>query len=322
MGFRMAEPVRFDSSRPKAPGARVVLFTGGSAAWGAGATSNETTIAARMQAILNESQTTYRYVVISLSSNGWISFQSVLALTLYGPNFDPDWIVAMDGYNDILVACLDGGGAGRDGFSHTAEKYFRSYLYHNPFPPFYRGVWENELVRASALYRILSQQRYVPTPFEFTAKWDEVERTLAFYEVAYDCLFRFITASRIKVLLSSQPYKDLYQADFHAGPNRLHDIARRYADADCRRVPNLDVTRYYVPRLKQVSQDLVTRWKDRIDVRYLNMSELLPEDPQTRLDFFWGGSTLHLVDRGQDFLANIYARAILDADLPHRATKP
>jgi hypothetical protein len=45
------------------------------------------------------------------------------------------------------------------------------------------------------------------------------------------------------------------------------------------------------------------------------MSELLPEDPQTRLDFFWGISTLHLVDRGQDFVASIYARAILDADL-------
>ena len=115
MGFRMVEPVRFDARRPKAQGERVVLFTGGSAAWGAGATSNDTTIAARMQAILNEAQPTHRYVVISLSSARWISIQSVLAITLYGLNFDPDWVVGMDGTTISADACVYG--AGRDRMS-------------------------------------------------------------------------------------------------------------------------------------------------------------------------------------------------------------
>jgi hypothetical protein len=80
-------------------------------------------------------------------------------------------------------------------------------------------------------------------------------------------LFRILGSSNVKVLVSSQPYKDLYQADFNAGPERIRDIARRYAGADCRRVPHLDLSRYFIQRLKQVSQDLVARWKGRIDVR-------------------------------------------------------
>jgi hypothetical protein len=322
MGFRMTEPVRFDSVRPKAPGERVVLFTGGSAAWGAGATSNEATIAARLQAILNESQTSYKYVVISLSSGGWISFQSMLAITLYGLNFDPDWVVAMDGDNDIIGACSEGYGAGRDGYSYVFDRYSRSYLYHQAYPPFYRGVSENALVRVSALYRILTQQRYVPGPAEYTAKWNEVERALAFYELSYDRLFRTLSASQVKVLLSSQPYKNLYRADFEAGPDALRKIAEKYEGSDCRSVPHLERSRYFHPRLKQVSQQLIARWKARIDVRYLSMSELIPQDPEARPDFFWGGSTVHMVDRGQDFVARIYARTILEADLPQQKAQP
>jgi hypothetical protein len=314
MGFRMTEPVRFDTRRPKSPGERVVLFTGGSAAWGAGATSNDATIAARLQAILNESQSAHRYVVVSLSSAGWIAFQSMLAILTYGPNFDPDWVVVMDGNNDIIAACAESYGAGRDGFSNVFDKYFRSYLYHQPYPPFYRGVTENALVRVSALYRVLTGQRYVPGPFEFTAKWEEVERSLVFYELAHDRLFRFLAGSKIKMLLSSQPYRHLYRADFAIGAAGLRAIAARYEGTDCRKVPHLELNRYFHPRLKEVSQALVARWKGRLDVRYLNMSELLPEDAQTRIDFSWGGSPVHLSDRGQDFLARVYARTILEGD--------
>jgi hypothetical protein len=161
MGFRMEQPVRFDTHRTKAQGERVVLFSGGSAAWGAGATSNQTTIAARLEFLLNEAQTTHRYTVFSLSSPGWLSIQSMLAITLYGLNFDPDWVVTMDGVNDNNGACMYNYGAGRDGYSDRLERYFRAYLYHQPFPPLYRGSWENELIRVSALYRILTNQRYM-----------------------------------------------------------------------------------------------------------------------------------------------------------------
>jgi hypothetical protein len=315
MGFRMAEPVRFDVRRPKAQGERVVLFTGGSAAWGAGATSNDTTIAARMQVILNEAQSTHRYVVISLSSAGWISIQSVLAITLYGLNFDPDWVVGMDGINDIEGACGANYGAGRDRQSYAFDKYFRGYLYHQSSPTFYRGAWENELVRVSAAYRMLTGQRYVPEPPQLTAKWGEVELALTFYELAYDRLFRVLSSSKAKMLVSTQPHLGLYKADFGAGPDRLQEIAARHADAECRKVPYIESHRYFFPRLKQVSQDLVARWKDKLDIRYLNMTELVPEDADTRRSMRWGPTDdIHLTDRGQDFVAHIYARTILDAD--------
>jgi hypothetical protein len=267
-----------------------------------------------MQAVLNESQATYRYVVISLSSVSWSAFQSMLALTLYGPNFDPDWIVAMDGYNDM--ACSGGGGVRGAVHSHTLEQYFRSYLYHNPNPPFYRGASENELVRASALYRILTQQRYVPPPVTSTARWEDIERSLAFYELSYDRLFRFFSGPEIKMLMSSQPNKDLYRADLDLHPDRLDAIARRHAGADCRHVPNADVVRYFGPRLKQVAQQIAARWKSRLNIRYLNMNDFLPEEPKARNDLFWGISNLHFVDKGQDLLARIYARTILESDLP------
>jgi len=316
MGFRMEEPVRFDTARKKAPNERVVIFTGGSAAWGAGASSNDKTIGARMQAILNESQRKYRYVVINLSSGGWIAMQSMLAVTIYGPQFEPDWVVGMDGNNDIVAACAEGYGAGRDGFSNTADQYFRSYLYHQPSPSFYRGEWENELVHASLLYRLLTRKQYVAEPAKFFAGWGEVERSLTFYELSWDRLFRVLATSHVKVLLSSQPYKNLYRRDFEAGPQKLAELAKRYEASDCRTVPHLDLMRYFHPRLRQVSQQLVARWKGRLDVRYLDMTDFLPEDEKTRLDYSWGGSPVHLSDRGQDFVARIYARTILKADFP------
>ncbi len=316
MGFRMAEPVDFDLRRPKASGERVVLFTGGSAAWGAGATANDKTIAARLEAILNESQQRYRYVVVSLSSGGWIAMQSMLALTIYGPNFDPDWIVTMDGNNDIVAACTEGLGAGRDGYSHVFDQYFKSYLHHQPQPPFYRGAWENELIRVSSLYRVLTQRRYVPAPDKPDAGWGEVERSLKFYELAYDRLYRTVASSKVKVLMSSQPYKNIFRKDFDAVPASLRDLERRYHDTPCARVPHLELMKYFHPRLRQVSQQLVSEWKDRIDLRYLDMTDLMPEDVGVRLDFSWGGSPVHLSDRGQDFVARIYAKTILDADSP------
>lgn len=314
MGFRISQPVRFDTVRKKASNERVVLFTGGSAAWGAGASSNDKTIAERLEAHLNESQSKYRYVVISLSSGGWIAMQSMIAITMYGPNFDPDWVVGMDGNNDIVAACAEGYGAGRDGFSNQFDKYFRSYLHHQPAPPFYRGAWENELVRVSLLYRLLTGKRYVPGPFQFFASWNEVERSLVFYELAWDRLFRVLATSKVKVLMSSQPYKNIFRRDFEAGPLKLAELAQRYAANDCRTVPHLELMRYFHPRLRQVSEALVARWKDRIDVRYLDMTDLMPEDEKVRLDFSWGGSPVHLSDRGQDFVARIYARTILGAD--------
>jgi len=314
MGFRMEEPVKFDKLRKKQPGERVVLFTGGSTAWGAGATANEKTIPARLEQILNKSQKKYRYVVFSFSSGGWIAMQSVLALIIYGPNFDPDWVVSMDGNNDIVEACAEGYGAGRDRYSSVFDQYFRSYLYHQSAPPFYRGALENYLVGASLLYRLLTDKKYIPAPKQYSADWGAVEGALSFYSTAYERLFAFLSASRVKMLLSSQPYKNLYKNDFEVSSAQLDAIAERFRNVPCETVPHLELMRYFHPRLRSVSESLVAHWKDRLDVRYLDINALMPQDPAVRLRYSWGNSPVHLSDEGQDYVANIFADAILAAD--------
>jgi hypothetical protein len=138
---------------------------------------------------------------------------------------------------------------------------------------------------------------------------------LAFYQLSYDRLFRVLSASKVKMLLSSQPHLGLHNADFD-DPDQPRAIAVRYATTECRNVPHMESNRYFFAHLKQQSQRQVAQWSERLDARYLNMTELVPEDENTRRAMRWGvGDDIHLTDLGQDIVAHIYARAILDADM-------
>ena len=55
-----------------------------------------------MQYYLNSMQNTIKYTVINLGMGGYIAYQQYLALELWGKSFDPDWVVAMDGFNDAV----------------------------------------------------------------------------------------------------------------------------------------------------------------------------------------------------------------------------
>ena len=66
----------------------------------------------------------------------------------------------------------------------------------------------------------------------------------------------------------------------------------------------------------------MARWGERLDVRYLNMTELVPKDENTRRAMRWSvGDHIHMTDLGQDIVAHIYARAILEAHLSHARSK-
>src|SRR5947209_9663936 len=56
LGFNDRHEFSYTKPYAKAPNERVVLFTSGSAGWGVGATSNEATVAGRIQFHLNELQ--------------------------------------------------------------------------------------------------------------------------------------------------------------------------------------------------------------------------------------------------------------------------
>ena len=79
------DPHEFSLSSPykKAADEKVVLFTGGSAAWGVGATATDRTVAGRMQYYLNTLQSGQRYTVINLAMGSWIAFQQFIGLQLH-----------------------------------------------------------------------------------------------------------------------------------------------------------------------------------------------------------------------------------------------
>ena len=77
-----------------------------------GATANERTIAAELEAVLNQRQSVHRYRVLNLGMGGWIAYQQFVGLTIFGLPLDPSWIVTMDGHNDATVTCAHGSGAG------------------------------------------------------------------------------------------------------------------------------------------------------------------------------------------------------------------
>src|SRR5262249_8924167 len=146
LGFSASEEFEIARQRPKMADERVVIFTGGSAAWGVGATSGAATVAGRLQALLNENQSTYRYTGLNLAMGGWVSFQQYIALALYGRNLQPDWVISMDGTNDVAVACAHSQGAGYPMHYVLMEAFQKAYTFGQVRPVFYRGWVENELL--------------------------------------------------------------------------------------------------------------------------------------------------------------------------------
>jgi len=76
--FSLTEPYR------KAGNELVVLFVGGSTAWGVGATSVETTIAGHIGYHLNAMQKDLKYTIINFDMGSWIAYRQFIGLELWG----------------------------------------------------------------------------------------------------------------------------------------------------------------------------------------------------------------------------------------------
>ena len=169
----------FSLSHPykKAADEKVVLFTGGSAAWGVGATATDRTVAGRMEYYLNTLQSGERYTVINLAMGSWIAFQQFIGLQLWGTQFDPDWVVSMDGFNDAGVGCNYSQGPGNPMYFATMRSYIDGYLMSTLHPVFYRGWLENELIKHSKAYRIITGKQYVADDQIFDQSSSETRRS-------------------------------------------------------------------------------------------------------------------------------------------------
>lgn len=348
LGFSSREEYSFSKVRAKGPNERVVLLSGGSAAWGVGATSNDTTVAGRMQSILNTSQTRYRYTVLNLSMGGWISVQQFIALALYGRNLQPDWLVTMDGVNDVAVTCAHSQGAGHSMYYALMDAYMKAYVFGQLHPVFYRSWVENELVKHSVAYRRLTGK--IPVKFDLLldnidpgigrsvirpTTWADVEQQLDLYVQTESEMVALVPGA--KALLGTQPLPFDFQKTFgqiyrdHGGPDEVAAIAalnkRLDATAAAQRnkacgLAEWDTARdWFMPasamRLETLAEQ--TRRAGR-EVQYVNTGALFPDSMEDRKAFFI--DPVHLNDGGMDVVARLYAKMILASDLPGQFTSP
>jgi hypothetical protein len=327
----------------KAADEKVVLFTGGSAAWGVGATATDRTVAGRMQYYLNTLQGGEHYTVINLAMGSWIAFQQFIGLQLWGSQFDPDWVVSMDGFNDAGVGCNYSQGPGNPMYFATMRSYIDGYLMSTIRPVFYRGWLENELIKHSKAYRIITGKRYVPDDQVFDqsshenpvfrrqiipTKVGEARQMLAFYIAAERGMLNLF--SRARYILSTQPvvnqltgdFDDIYQ--YPAGsPERIAAIEKRTKDLEgyltqhenepCGQVTAKPANTYIfgnsAVQLEQLVDEAAARGRL---VAYYNIGTLFPDPRQERMPYFI--DPVHLTDKGMDVIGKFYAEKILAAD--------
>lgn len=343
LGFN--DPHEFDYTKPykKAPNEKVVLFTGGSVAWGVGATATDRTVAGRMQHYLNQLQHEIKYTVINLGMGSYIAYQQFLALSLWGESFDPDWIVAMDGFNDAVVGCASSQGVGNPSYFAVADAFITAYLFGTKNPVFFRGQWENQLIKYSAAYRNLSGQDPIDINLRvdnssgetilqrraiIPTKLGESRQILEFYLKGERAILGLFPHARY--ILSTQPVVNMFSGDFlniydfpsdsaehRTAMNKraaeLEDYLTARQAEDCN-AANMQPSYVYIYglgalRLEQLAKE--QREKGRF-VEYYNIGTLFPNERVDRIKYFIDPA--HLSDEGMDAIGEFYAKKILAAE--------
>jgi hypothetical protein len=327
----------------KAANEKVVLFTGGSAAWGVGATATDRTVAGRMQYYLNTLQSGERYTVINLAMGSWIAFQQFIGLQQWGSQFDPDWVVAMDGFNDAGVGCNYSQGPGNPMYFATMRSYIDGYLMSTQRPVFYRGWLENELILHSKAYRIITGKQYVADDRIFDhsstehevfrrqiipTKVGEARQMLAFYLASERGMLKLFPQARY--ILSTQPVVNPIAGDFNdiydypvGSPERKAAIEKRTKDLEgyltqyenemCGQGTAHPANTYILDngalQLEQLVDEEAARGRA---VEYYNIRTLFHGTRPEHMPYF--SDAVHLSDKGMDVIGKFYAEKILAAD--------
>jgi hypothetical protein len=348
LGFPMREEVDFAEARPKEENERVVILSGGSAAWGVGATSNEKTVAGRMEAILNERQGKYRYKVFNLAMGGWESVQQLIALALYGRNLQPDWLVSMDGTNDVAIACQASQGAGHTMYYGMMDAYMKAYVFGQVHPVFYRSWLENELVRFSFAYRKLTNQ--APVDFDILldgrdpgigrsvirpSTWTDVKRQLELYVQTEGEMVDLFPAT--KTILSTQALPFSFESMFgrvyevrgtREETNAVEDLQMQINKIDAEWTGNpcglgawVAARNWFMPASAIRLETLANQRRNTgREVHYVNVGALFPNLMVDRNAYFI--DPVHLNDAGMDVIGRFYSETILASDLPDQFSAP
>jgi hypothetical protein len=302
----------------------------------------ESTISGRMQYYLNSMQSDVKYTVINLGMGSYIAFQQYLALELWGESFNPDWVVVMDGFNDSGVGCGISQGVGNPMYYAISQAYITDYLFATQHPVFYRGWFENELIRYSVAYRMLTGKQYVPNSIMFDetsaetiparraiipTKIGQSRDILAFYLKAERAMLGLFPSARY--ILSTQPSVNQFTGDFesiYASPadstahreamaerdKELEFYLSHYQNDKCTAAgmqPSFTYT--FVEGAIQLERLVESERQKGKDVAYYNLGAILPDKRADRIPYFIDPA--HLSDKGADALGRFYAEKILAA---------
>ena len=246
------DPRDFDWRKPyaKAANEKVVLLVGGSTVWGVGSTGFATTIAGALQSELARAQSNTKYTVINLGMGSWIAYQQFIGLEMWGSQFDPDWVVIMDGHNDAGVGCAYSQGPVNPLYFPVIKNLVDAYSATGLTQPVYLRSWlENEIINYSAAYRALTGKKYIPATDLDLTNQDQTRgeaRKIILptkLSAARDMLRFYVKATKAslslfphaKYILSTQPmvndftgdFVDVYKASQDAADPRSHGKARK-----------------------------------------------------------------------------------------------
>ena len=261
-------------SLKREPRDRVVLLTGGSAAWGWGATTNDTTSAAGLEVILNHADPEHHWQVVNLGMTAWIAYQEAIALDLYGSGLQPDWVIAFDGRNDILVPTVFGERVPNPFLFGGLKKL--STVFESD------GARPGLLSRFSALkYRDMSKKiADVSTPPRQELGAEEIDKAARFYVHSLERIVAEFKASHVLLVTQPSTYYDPSRSEpTYATLTRGYDA--------------------FIPRLKELARSTP-------NVQYVNsLPWFQPALPPYVVD------DCHLNDRGQAVVAARLAELIL-----------
>ncbi len=332
------------SSRRFNPDTKVVLLTGGSAAWGMGASSQDAMISNVLQRKLDERTGVGRYTVINQAMGGWVSFQQLVGLSRWGRDFPLSWLLCLDGYNDAATTLFFQQGFDKHRFHDVTSGFLHAYLSNLHQPVFYRGQWHNRLLELSALLRkITGQQPIIPpwrnkqkikTPggivFSNGISWSDINKSLRFYLENHEQMALLSGASKNlfgihpvpqdhlsffgQAHLATTPYA--LEEAFEVQSKRLQEIFDKHKNSPASEANWPDALNYFLSTLDLMS----SRFSETRNSRQMkpgsplhcNLNFLFPDSQEELKEYFI--DSCHLNDRGQKLVGEFYADYILYSD--------
>jgi hypothetical protein len=288
LGYRGTKPTAEYPDEVTTKTKFTIVLTGGSAAFGRTAGSDDASLAKQLEAMLSDFCPTE---VVNLAMGGYVSFTQFVAVSRYGMMLSPDLIVVIDGYNDVI---MHGYPVYREppGYPCYFSQMQKAVLCYRPpdmgvDDQFY---WAG-LIKRSALARAVFHLRWISLDeiageserraHRQTISDRNARRIVDMYTYSEELLIRLAGAHDCPVLLATQPLRGY--------PGEMKEMWRR------------ELFRLY-PRIIEAGRHVCNTFGN---AEHVDLTQAMPA-PNGQ--FFSDG--VHLNAKGQRKLATIVAETI------------